>query len=113
MEQRPVARKIRSIHPLGFRVVVRIREEGNITDGGLYLPEGAKQNLQESLIGEVIEVASAIDRTSEEETNISGVPQGALVLIPKKSGVRVPWDDSLRIVETKDVLAIIAESEVL
>lgn len=106
-------RRIRSIHPLGMRVVIRIREEGNISDGGLYLPEGAKQNLQESLIGEVIEVASAMDRDSQEETNISGVPEGSLVLIPKKAGVKVPWDDDLRIVDTKEVLAIISEAELL
>ena len=109
---RPQTRRIRSISPLGMRVVVRIQAEDNVTDGGLYLPEGAKQNLQESLLGEVIEVASAMDSDSDEEANISGVPLGSLVLIPKRAGITVPWDDSLRIVETKEVLAIVSETEV-
>ncbi len=110
---RIVPKRIRSVNPLGMRVVVRLREESNLTDGGLYLPEGAKQQLQESLLAEVIEVASAIDEDTDEETNVSGVPLGALCLIPKRAGVTVPWDDSLRIVDTKDVLAIVAETEIL
>ena len=112
--KRRVSRKqIRTINPLGMRVVVRLRPETNVTEGGLYLPEGAKQSLQESLLAEIVEVASAIDVDTDEETNVSGVPLGALVLIPKKAGVTVPWDDTLRIVDTKEVLAIVAESDIL
>lgn len=107
-----MAKTIRTIHPLGMRVVVRIQADNNRTDGGLYLPEGAKQQQQESLVGEVIEVASAVDHDTDEEANISGVPLGSLVLIPKHAGITVPWDDSLRLVETKEVLAVIAESEI-
>lgn len=102
-------RRMRKINPLGMRVVVAIRKESNVTEGGLYLPEGAKQALQEALLAEVLEVASAVDAATDEETNVSGVPLGALVLVPKHAGVRVPWDDSLRIVETKEVLAIVSE----
>jgi chaperonin GroES len=110
---RPIGRTLRSISPLGMRVLIRLRADANMSDGGLYLPEGAKQSQQESLIGEVIEVASALDNDTDEETNISGVPLGSLVLIPKKAGVTVPWDDSLRIVDTKEVLAIVVETEIL
>ena len=103
-----ISRKtIHHINPLGMRVLVRIRPEQNVTDGGLYLPEGAKESMLESVIGEVVEVASAVDEHTDEETNVSGIPLGASVLIPKKVGVRVPWDEQLRIVETKDVLAIV------
>lgn len=112
-EKRPVGRTIRSVSPLGMRVVVRLLPDENVTDGGLYLPEGAKQSFQESLLGEVVEVASALDSETDEETNISGIPLGARVLIPKKAGVTVPWDDNLRIVDTKEVLAIVAETEIL
>ncbi len=114
-EKRPrrEIKRVRAINPLGMRVVVRLRAESNVTDGGLYLPEGAKQSLQESLLAEVIEVASAVDAETDEETNISGVPLGALCLIPKKAGVSVPWDDNLRIVDTQDILAIVNEAEVL
>jgi len=102
-------KRMRKINPLGMRVVVRIETEGNQTEGGLYLPEGAKQNMSESITGEVIEVASASEEGSDEETNVSGVPLGARVLIPKLAGVKIPWDDQLRIVETKEILAIIHE----
>ena len=72
---------VRAIMPLGMRVVVRLRREVDQTDSGLFLPDGAKKAAQASLLGEVIEVASALDEDTDEERNISGVPQGALVLI--------------------------------
>lgn len=103
------AKVMRRISPLGFRIVVKIRNVDNVTDAGLYLPEGAKAAGQESLIAEVIEVASASDNQTDEETNISGVPLNSMVLIAKDAGVKVPWDDSLRIVDTKDVLGIVHE----
>ena len=102
-------RRIRKVSPLGMRVLVRIRKDGNQTDAGLYLPQGAKESTEESIIGEVLEVASAIDDDTKEETNISGIPSGSLVLIPKAAGVKIPWDDELRIVDTKEVLALIDE----
>ncbi len=103
---------IRKLNPLGFRVLVRIQRDPEMSEGGLYLPEGAKQAMQDSLLAEVIEVASAVDDHSDEEANVSGIPLGALVLVPKQSGVRVPWDDTLRIVDTKEVLAIVHEMEI-
>jgi co-chaperonin GroES (HSP10) len=102
-------RRIRRLHPLGFRVVARVVRESNVTDGGLYLPEGAKENMQESVLAQVIEVASAVDSRTEEETNVSGIPLGSLVLIPKQQGVKVPWDDELRIIDTREILAVVDE----
>lgn len=95
------------VNPLGMRVVVRIPNFENQTNGGLYIPEGARENMHESIIVDVEEVASAHDSQTNEDTNVSGIPLGAKVLIRKDSGIRVPWDDSLRIVETKEVLAIV------
>jgi len=92
-----------------MRVLVRIRRDSNQTETGLYLPQGAKESTEESLIGEVLEVASAIDDDTSEETNISGIPSGALILIPRGAGVKIPWDEELRIVDTKDVLALVDE----
>lgn len=107
------ARKnMRRINPLGMRVVVKLRPESNVTDSGLYLPEGAKQAMAESMLAEVVEVAMAMDDDTHEEANISGIPLGALVLIAKGAGVRVPWDERLRIVETKEVLAVVHELRV-
>ena len=105
-------RKMRRVSPLGMRVLVRVRREANKTEAGLYLPQGVKESQQESLVAEVIEVASAVDDDTKEEANISGVPNGALVLISREAGVRLPWDDDLRLVETKEVLAIIHEVSV-
>lgn len=107
------SKQVRRINPLGMRVVVRIRKEGNQTEGGLYLPEGAKQAMAESVLAEVIEVASAIDDHTDEETNVSGIPLGAIVLLGKDAGVKVPWDEQLRIVETKHILAIVNEINIL
>jgi co-chaperonin GroES (HSP10) len=100
-------RHIRKICPLGFRVLVQIEVEADQTDSGLYLPEGSKEAMQESILAEVIEVASATDMSTDEETNVSGIPLGAKVLISKSAGVRVPWDDRMRIVESQDILAIV------
>lgn len=114
-QRRPLisASKVRSINPLGMRVVIKICEEDNQTDSGLYLPEGAKENHQESLLAEVIEVASAHDDETDEEHNISGIPEGALVLIQSDAGVCVPWDDTIRIVETHEVLALVIEDNLI
>ncbi len=102
-------RKIRKVHPLGMRVVIQIRQSSNKTEAGLYLPEGSKDSMQQdSLLGEVVEVATATD-DDDDEANISGIPLGATVLIPKDIGVKVPWDSDLRIVETADVLALVSE----
>ena len=103
------SKRIRRVHPLGLRVLVRVEKESNVTDTGLYLPEGAKQMLSESVVALVLEVASAIDDRTDEETNISGIPNGSKILIPKNAGVKIPWDETLRLVDTKDVLAIIDE----
>lgn len=100
---------MRRVHPLGLRVLVRVKKDTNVSDGGLYLPEGAKEQMQESILAEVIEVASAVDSDSDEETNVSGIPLSATVLILKTAGIKVPWDDELRVVETREVLAIVDE----
>jgi len=100
------------VNPLGMRVLVRVAKSQNMTEGGLYLPEGAKESMDESLLAEVVEVASAVDDQTHEETNVSGVPLGAMVLIPRRAGIKVPWDDDLRIVETKEVLAIVEKMNV-
>jgi co-chaperonin GroES (HSP10) len=97
--------------PLGPRVLVRVLHEEDVADSGLYLPAGAKERLQESLYGEVVEVARAAPADPKEGfgANVAGVPHGARVLFGKNAGIRVPWDDDLRILETKEVLATVQE----
>lgn len=109
-QKTPLAdRRHRKVSPIGMRVLLRIKKEESVSEGGLYLPEGAKQNMDESIQGQVIEVASANDEDSNEEANISGIPLGATVLISKFAGIRLPWDHDLRLVETKEILALVEE----
>jgi len=103
----------RYIQPQGPRVLVRVIKEENIHPSGLYLPEGAKEKMHEAFYGEVIEVARAHEQDPTEKTslgtNVSGIPCGARVLFPKAEGIRIPWDESLRILDVKHILATVEE----
>ncbi len=104
--------RTRYIKPLGPRVLVRIIRLEERSASGLYLPEGVKEEHDDALYGEVVEVAraEAKDEPSFGE-NVSGVPLGAFVLIPKTSGLAVPWDETLRLVDVKEVVATVEEVE--
>jgi co-chaperonin GroES (HSP10) len=99
----------RLILPLGMRVLVRVTNDEDRTDAGLYLPAGAKEAQHDATFGEVIEVARDRPTSDDVAENVSGVPHGAKVLFKKEAGVRVPWDDKLRILDVKDVLATVEE----
>ncbi len=99
----------RLIAPLGLRVLVSEIKAEDRTDTGLYLPEGAKEEHCEALYGEVVEVARAQPTPAELSENVSGVPHGSKVLFRKDAGVRVPWDERLRLLDVKDILATVEE----
>ncbi|HUQ02757.1 MAG TPA: co-chaperone GroES family protein [Kofleriaceae bacterium] len=99
----------RLILPLGMRVLVRLVHDEDRTDAGLYLPPGAKEAQQEAMFGEVIEVARDRPTSDDVAENVSGVPHGAKVLFKKDAGIRVPWDEKLRLLDVKDVLATVEE----
>jgi co-chaperonin GroES (HSP10) len=99
----------RLILPLGLRVLVEVLRVDERTDAGLYLPVGAKEAQDEALYGKVIEVARDRPTTDDVSENVSGVPHGAHVLFRKEAGVRVPWDDRLRVIDVKDILATVEE----
>ena len=108
-KERP-ARRIRYIQPLGPRVLVKIIKLEERSAAGLYLPEGVKEEHDDAFYGEVVEVARA--ENNDEPSlgkNVSGVPMGAFVLFPKKEGLAVPWDESLRLLLVKDVVAVVEE----
>lgn len=67
--------------------------------------------MQEALYGEVVEVARAETDDPEEGlgVNVSGIPHGARVLFSKGAGTKVPWNEDLRILETKEILALVEE----
>ncbi|HUS31446.1 MAG TPA: co-chaperone GroES family protein [Kofleriaceae bacterium] len=105
----PPSKPHRLILPLGMRVLVQVIRDEERTDAGLYLPAGAKEAQDDALYGKVIEVARDRPTTNEATENVSGVPHGAHVLFRKDAGVRVPWDDRLRVIDVKDVLATVEE----
>jgi co-chaperonin GroES (HSP10) len=106
-----VNRIVRHIMPLGPRVLVKVIPQDDRADSGLYLPQGAKEKTQEALYGEVVEVARAEPTDPREGfgVNVAGVPHGARVLFGKNAGVKVPWDEELRLLDTKEVLATVDE----
>ena len=99
----------RLIMPLGMRVLVNVLPQEDKTDAGLFLPAGAKEAHHEAMYGEVIEVARDKPTADDLSENVSGVPQGSKVLFRKDAGVRVPWDERLRVLDVKDVLATVEE----
>lgn len=99
----------RLILPLGMRVLVSVIKDDDRTDAGLYLPAGAKEAQDEAYFGEVLEVARDRPTTDDVAENVSGVPLGAKVLFRKGAGVKVPWDERLRLLDVKDVLATVEE----
>ena len=108
-DETPPGRPHRLILPLGMRVLVQVLPGDDRTDAGLYLPQGAKEAQLEANYGQVIEVARDRPNTDDVAENVSGVPLGARVLFRKDAGVRVPWDERLRILDVKDVLATVEE----
>jgi chaperonin GroES len=95
--------------PLGMRVLVSVIKDEERTDAGLYLPDGAKEAQDEAVYGKVIEVARDKPTTDDLGENVSGVPHGSNVLFKKDAGVRVPWDERLRLLDVKDILATVEE----
>ena len=121
----PGPRVSRHIQPLGPRVLVRVVPSPDRSDAGLYLPEGVRDDKSATLLAEVLEVARtmpkehALDLDEDDESeasdepraslgeNVSGIPVGAQVLFDKSRGFPVPWDDSLRVIEVRYILAIV------
>lgn len=119
-------RVTRHVQPLGPRVLVRVVKSPDRSEAGLFLPQGVKDAGAASLLGEVVEVArtmpkadTLLDDDDDDDDdddagsradlgkNVSGVPLGAHVLFEKERGVAVPWDDNLRLLEVRHVLAIV------
>ncbi len=109
MDDKP-RKVVRHIQPMGPRVLVRVLKDEERHESGLFLPPGAREKLAEALYGEIVEVARAgVGADEELGVNVSGVPCGARILFPKDEGTRVPWDDSLRLLEVARVLAVVEE----
>jgi co-chaperonin GroES (HSP10) len=103
------AKRERIIQPLGPRVLVRLEEDAERTPSGLFLPQGVQERHQVAHYAQVIEVARDALATEAIGENVSGVPLGVYVLFPKHAGLPVPWDDTLRLVNTAEIVAIVEE----
>lgn len=124
----PPTRVSRHIQPLGPRVLVRVIKSPDRSDTGLFLPQGVKDDNAMALMGEVVEVARTMpkadplvesrddgddddddddDGRADFGKNVSGVPLGSNVLFEKDRGVKVPWDETLRLIEVRHILAIV------
>ncbi|MGH1339950.1 MAG: co-chaperone GroES [Nannocystales bacterium] len=119
------ARVRRHVQPVGPRVLVRILKGPDRAESGLFLPQGVKEDHAAALLGEVLEVARTMpkadnlgddlddDDDDDDELrldlgkNVSGIPLGANVLFEKQRGIAVPWDETLRLLEVRHVLALV------
>ncbi len=115
------SRITRHVRPMGPRVLVRVLKSGDRLDSGLYLPKGAKDDASEAVLAEVLEVARTMPDTviyyDDDEDgvghldgeNVSGIPINSKVLFAKERGTRIPWDDTLRLLHVRHILAIVDE----
>jgi len=95
------------ITPLGTRVLVkRIELDEQKTEGGIFIPDNAKEKPQEA---EVLALGTGKDEEGKDVTTLFTVKKGDKVLISKYGGteVKVGGEDLLIINET-DILGIIA-----
>jgi len=91
------------LQPLGDRVVIRPIERGEVSRGGIILPDTAKEKPQE---GEVIAVGPGKMGDDGERMTMS-VKVGDKVLYAKYAGTEVELDDEkLLIMHESDVMAI-------
>ncbi|MBI4186151.1 MAG: co-chaperone GroES [Chloroflexi bacterium] len=92
---------VSKITPLGDRLVVRPIEREEISKGGLFLPDTAKEKPQE---GEVVAVGPG--KTSENGTRLPvEVAVGDRVIFAKYSGTEVKIDDEkLLLMHESDIL---------
>ncbi len=113
----------RHVQPLGPRILVRLKQHPAQLASGLFLPDTARDRDDTAMLGEVVEVARTTPKTTPSRVaqddgderdadlgeNVSGVPVGASVLFLRERAVKVPWDETLRLLEVRHVLAVVEE----
>jgi chaperonin GroES len=95
-----------NLKPLGSRIVVEPVEQEDVTTGGIYLPETAKEKPQKG----VILSTGPGDRDESGKYLPMDVKKGDTVLFNKYSGTEIKVDDKkVLIMKESDVLAIVEE----
>ncbi len=93
-----------TIKPLGDRIVLKVIDDVQQTQGGIFIPDSAKEKPQK---GEVVAVGMGKTMDSGEREPMD-VKVGDVVLYAKYSGTDVKMDGvEYKILSIKDVLAII------
>lgn len=94
------------LKPLGNRVVVEPLEQEDVTAGGIFVPETAKEKPQQGL---VISVGPG-DRDEDGDHIPMDVKVGDKVLFAKYSGTEMKLDGKkLLVLRESDLLAIVLE----
>jgi chaperonin GroES len=95
-----------SLKPLGNRVVVEPLEQEDVTAGGIFVPETAKEKPQQGL---VLSVGPG-DRDEDGDYIPMDVKVGDKVLFAKYSGTEMKLDGKkLLVLRESDLLAIVLE----
>jgi len=95
-----------SLKPLGNRVVVEPLEQEDVTAGGIFVPETAKEKPQQ---GNVLSVGPG-DRDEDGDYIPMDVKVGDKVLFAKYSGTEMKLDGKkLLVLRESDLLAIVLD----
>lgn len=93
-----------NIKPLGGRILVEPVKEGEVSKGGIIIPDSAREKPQEATV--------VVLGTGKIDKNGTAVPfnlkEGDLVLMPKYGGTEVKYDGKeYKILAEEDILAIV------
>lgn len=92
------------IKPLADKIVIKVIEDNEQTQGGIFIPDSAKEKSQK---GEVVAVGTGKTLDSGEKEPME-VKVGEVVLFAKYSGTDVKvGSEELKILSVRDVLGII------
>lgn len=93
-----------TIKPLGDKVVLKVIDDAQQTQGGIFIPDSAKEKPQK---GEIIAVGPGKTMDNGEREPLD-VKKGDKVLYAKYSGTDVKMEGiEYKILSVKDVLAVI------
>ena len=93
-----------SLRPLGDKIVIKVIEDNEQTQGGIFIPDNAKEKPQK---GEVVAVGEGRTLDSGEKEAV-GVKVGEVILYAKYAGTDVKLDGTIyKILSIKDVLAVV------
>ena len=92
------------IRPIGERIVIKVIEDGEKTDGGIFIPDSAKEKPQK---GEVVAVGEGKTLDSGEKEPVQ-VKVGEVVIYEKYSGRDIKLNgELLKILSMSDVMGVL------